>query len=164
MADEKPHLSLKRLDYESSRYKPRRAMSAPDRDYKDHGHNLKQNISKVRQQFEQQARNFIPAMDPVHVISISQDRRIDEETYRQNGFILLDEDANKNAIVLAKDDLREISRKIEEYNQGIPLGHKSPRFNSFVASLNGTMDNISPASRREAKSRKLLLTSLMSIA
>jgi hypothetical protein len=157
MVDDKLHISLRRIRGVHKRHKPRGVSPLPQRENIKHGNEIRQNIRAIRQQFDEKHFVTSSVIDPVEVIRLSVDRKINEQELSRNGLYLLDEDDKGQLIVLSKDHLQEIERRAEEYSQSTSAEKRTPIYNSFFASLTGEFWIRTSYERTGSKLRKITI-------
>src|SRR5579862_4457137 len=113
-----PHIILPRAEAEL----PRRRHGygrVPQRDYRQHGAELQQQVDEVLQTF--QALRPPGGLNPNLIlrVQLNHEAIVEERTWEQCGLTLLSVDQEKTLVLFSSDEqLREFQRRLQEYRAG----------------------------------------------
>src|SRR5579862_494674 len=147
-----PHIILPRAEAEL----PRRRHGygrVPQRDYRQHGTELQQQVDEVLQAFRAARPPGGLNLNLILRVQLNHDSIVDERTWEACGLTLLSVDQDKTLVLFSSDEqLREFQRRLREYREG---PQADDRRNAPYAQIFASIDSIGNV-RPEDKIGRLL--------
>lgn len=128
------HLSLKRIQGELERRKPKGFGGGPVREQQAHGAKIANEVAAVLD--EHASEVAIEGIDPSLILRLEIAGLIDESEWGRLGLTVLSEDQNKTLLLFATDkDLKLFRQRLESYLVGAPAGQKNPPYAGFIEAI-----------------------------